>query len=206
MCVFGRRKSQRDSFKGWLSPIACRGCKFVKRQHNTEGNNKIMWLLLRFFPGRKPRGFGRSAFQPAVGFHRTPQELRTTTWEFPTVFPVAKLPPRYGWFQWYCRFFQGRRSEDDVRQIQRWLKICGPTGLGVLEVKGGGRGVWIHPRKVTCPLKRGYFSRKYIFQPVIFRGHVSFPGGTLFEGGDCLKGWVFFSCPGPMPQFPPKKN
>ena len=38
--------------------------------------------------------------------------------------------PRYGWFQWYCRFFQGRRSEDDERQIQRWLKICGPTGWG----------------------------------------------------------------------------
>ncbi|CAK9036663.1 Putative tatC-like protein ycf43 [Durusdinium trenchii] len=35
---------------------------------------------------------------------------------------------RYGWFQWYCRFFQGRRSEDDPRQIKRWLKICGPTG------------------------------------------------------------------------------
>ena len=39
---------------------------------------------------------------------------------------------RYGWFQWYCRFFQGRRTEDDCRQIKRWLKICGPTG-GLLE-------------------------------------------------------------------------
>ncbi|CAJ1372881.1 unnamed protein product [Effrenium voratum] len=34
----------------------------------------------------------------------------------------------YGWFQWYCRFYQGRRSQDDARQIKRWLKICGPTG------------------------------------------------------------------------------
>jgi hypothetical protein len=25
-----------------------------------------------------------------------------------------------GWFQWYCRYFMGRRFEDDDRQIQRW--------------------------------------------------------------------------------------
>ncbi len=25
-----------------------------------------------------------------------------------------------GWFHWYCRFYTGRRHEDDTRQIQRW--------------------------------------------------------------------------------------
>ena len=25
-----------------------------------------------------------------------------------------------GWFQWYCRFYMGRRSFDDSRQISRW--------------------------------------------------------------------------------------
>jgi len=34
----------------------------------------------------------------------------------------------YGWFQWYCRFFQGRRSEDDGRQISRWLNCAGVNG------------------------------------------------------------------------------
>ncbi|PTN11167.1 hypothetical protein C8R11_11245 [Nitrosomonas aestuarii] len=25
-----------------------------------------------------------------------------------------------GWFQWYCRYFMGRRCSDDMRQIKRW--------------------------------------------------------------------------------------
>ncbi len=29
-----------------------------------------------------------------------------------------------GWFQWYCRYYMGRRSDDDVRQIRRWRAIA----------------------------------------------------------------------------------
>ncbi|XP_041948295.1 uncharacterized protein zgc:113208 isoform X1 [Alosa sapidissima] len=34
----------------------------------------------------------------------------------------------YGWFQWYCRFYQGRRTKDDERQISRWAKCAGVKG------------------------------------------------------------------------------
>lgn len=52
-----------------------------------------------------------------------------------------------GWFQWYCRFFAGRRCEDDDRQISRWKKCVGPTGrwrrmLLKKYVSSGVRTVW----------------------------------------------------------------
>jgi hypothetical protein len=34
----------------------------------------------------------------------------------------------YGWVCWYCEFCNGRRCEDDKRQINRWLGIAGPNG------------------------------------------------------------------------------
>jgi hypothetical protein len=40
---------------------------------------------------------------------------------------IRSIDP-YGWFMWYCRFYQGRRCSDDVRQIGRGNAVFGPTG------------------------------------------------------------------------------
>lgn len=52
-----------------------------------------------------------------------------------------------GWMQWYCRFYLGRRTPDDDRQIRRYLSAVGPRGrfktsLVKKIVAGGGLDAW----------------------------------------------------------------
>ena len=39
---------------------------------------------------------------------------------------ITKYHP-YGWVQWYCDFYDGKRSPDDEWQISRWVKTAGPN-------------------------------------------------------------------------------
>ena len=63
-----------------------------------------------------------------------------------------------------------------------WILLGCPRKLVVQRLGSVGYNTklqysWVHPRKLTCPLKRDYFNRKCIFQPSFFRGYVSFQGG-----------------------------
>lgn len=53
-----------------------------------------------------------------------------------------------GWFQWYCRFFLGRRTADDSRQIKRWQGVCGERGRWRTALR----------KRVGCPANLNDFS------------------------------------------------
>ena len=51
---------------------------------------------------------------------------------------INEIDP-YGWFQWYFRYWLGRRSKDDERQINRWGKIVSRfRGKLVMMIKDAG--------------------------------------------------------------------
>ena len=51
---------------------------------------------------------------------------------------INKIDP-YGWFQWYFRYWLGRRSKDDERQINWWKKIVSRfRGIFVKMIKDNG--------------------------------------------------------------------
>ena len=62
-----------------------------------------------------------------------------------------------GWFQWYCRYYMGRRGPDDARQIRRWRNIR--RHVAQLEKHCERRNLACRPRQRQSLLHWAYDSR-----------------------------------------------
>jgi len=63
-----------------------------------------------------------------------------------------------GWFQWYCRYYMGRRGPDDARQIARWRAIARHAGAIRKNCEPGY--CECRPRQRQALLHWAYDSRK----------------------------------------------
>lgn len=62
-----------------------------------------------------------------------------------------------GWFQWYCRYFLGRRHADDARQISRWRAFARHRGQLSRACEPGN--IHCRPRQRQALLQWAYDSR-----------------------------------------------
>ena len=117
---------------------------------------KYMTDCAREFPAEWFRGAKLCAerHDPRLNFFRVNAsqplaEWRRKGWIHPD-------DPR-GWFQWYCRYYMGRRGADDARQVRRWRNIR--RHVAQLEKHCERRDLACRPRQRQSLLHWAYDSR-----------------------------------------------
>jgi len=64
-----------------------------------------------------------------------------------------------GWFQWYCRYYMGRRCVDDERQIKRWRAVR--RHIAQIKKNCPAGALDCRPRQRQALLHWAYDSRKF---------------------------------------------
>ncbi|MBN1263033.1 MAG: hypothetical protein JW991_01625 [Candidatus Pacebacteria bacterium] len=109
-----------------------------------------------WFLGAKFHPQGRPGHSPELNFFKVDASLPLSVW-------VKKgwiyyQDPR-GWFQWYCRYFMGRRiPEEDKRQIKRWRAVR--RHLGAIKKNCQPGDLSCRPKQRQVLLHWAYDSRQ----------------------------------------------
>lgn len=82
---------------------------------------------------------------------------------------ISKYHP-YGWVQWYCDFYEGKRCPDDERQINRWIRTAGPNSrfrralINMIKKRKGNYNDFTISPKIRQTLQHwGYVLTKHDF-------------------------------------------
>lgn len=150
VCIEPVGKNFRSDFKPDLTPqemleLGVFGGKYMT---DCQAEFPITWFTKAKLSPEKPNPklnyFGIAASQPLSVW-------QTKGWIYPD-------DPR-GWFQWYCRYYMGRRlPEEDDRQIKRWQAIRRHSAQIVHNCRPGD--MHCRPRQRQVLLHWAYDSRK----------------------------------------------
>jgi hypothetical protein len=105
----------------------------------------------RWFAGSK---LAAGARNPALNFFGVDASQKLSVWRAKGW--IHPDDPR-GWFQWYCRYYMGRRMADDARQIGRWRAIRRHAGQVERHCERGD--LFCRPRQRQALLHWAYDSR-----------------------------------------------
>ena len=103
--------SDHPEFKPWATPqeMLAFGVFEGKYLNSTRAEYPCEWFVDARLSDQP---------DPAVNCFGVKSRMSLSAWrERGWIHPQDPL----GWFQWYARFYLGRRSADDARQIKRWL-------------------------------------------------------------------------------------
>lgn len=83
-------------------------------------NYKDEYKKFDFLRDLDPRLLTNTEYDKSINKYKVKVGSSLETWEKSGW--INPIDP-YGWVQWYCNFYAGRRSNDDDRQIKRWQSV-----------------------------------------------------------------------------------
>jgi hypothetical protein len=143
------------NFKPDLSPREMLELGIFGGKYMTDCQDEFPKVWFKNAKLAKPDLFGKKKYDKNLNFFKVRASQSLAEWNRKGW--IHKDDPR-GWFQWYCRYYMGRRHVDDERQIKRWVNMK----RHIIWLKGACRtgDIFCRPRQRQALLHWAYDSRK----------------------------------------------